>query len=295
MSSLVESFYLAANLLHIVNLSCDANPSVLFPGVKFRLAIFFYQSLPEKKISKAANIFVTRYIRWYSEARATLFDNIEFTRVASLINGSIPKLASPLHRDLVSHLVSITGPNITSHRGRYKTYYHNAPVNWIRAQAFVPYFMSERDGQKVSTQLVPLEFETHDISVAAAATLCSSLFFIWWLTSSDCYHLNAREVRSFPVNLVGTQLAKALAPISKRLMVDMQDKSKRRVYNYRTSGRVEYDEFYLKLSKNIIDEVDTVLAQYFDLDPHELDYIINYDIKYRMGDELFEDSDRETN
>ena len=41
---------------------------------------------------------------------------------------------------------------------------------------------------------------------------------------------------------------------------DMVSKSKRRVYVYQTSGRVEYDEFYLKLSKPIIDEIDIALA-----------------------------------
>ena len=29
--------------------------------------------------------------------------------------------------------------------------------------------------------------------------------------------------------------------------------------------------------------IDRVLAEYYDLDREELDFIINYDIKYRMG------------
>ena len=81
-------------------------------------------------------------------------------------------------------------------------------------------------------------------------------------------------------------------------MTDMLQKSKRRVYNYRTSGRVEYDEFYLKLSKSIIDEVDSMLAKHLGLSTHELDFILNYDIKYRMGDSLGderEDTDQEEN
>ncbi len=51
--------------------------------------------------------------------------------------------------------------------------------------------------------------------------------------------------------------------ISRDLETDMQAKSKRRVYNYKTTGRVEYDEFYLKLSKPIIDEIDRVLAEHY--------------------------------
>ena len=63
----------------------------------------------------------------------------------------------------------------------------------------------------------------------------------------------------------------------------MLAKSRRRVYRYQTSGRVEYDEFYMKESKPIIDEIDNVIAGHYGFTDEELDFIINYDIKYRMG------------
>ncbi len=74
----------------------------------------------------------------------------------------------------------------------------------------------------------------------------------------------------------------ALVLLSKQLESDMQTNSKRRVYHYRTTGRVEYDEFYMKMSKPIIDEIDRVLAKHYGFTDEELDFIINYDIKYRM-------------
>jgi len=40
---------------------------------------------------------------------------------------------------------------------------------------------------------------------------------------------------------------------------------------------------YPKLSKPIIDEIDRALARHYGLSDEELDFIINYDIKYRMG------------
>jgi hypothetical protein len=36
-------------------------------------------------------------------------------------------------------------------------------------------------------------------------------------------------------------------------------------------------------SKPILDEIDTVLAGHYGFTPEELDFIINYDIKYRLG------------
>jgi len=39
----------------------------------------------------------------------------------------------------------------------------------------------------------------------------------------------------------------------------------------------------------IIDEIDKVLTKHYGFTEEELDFIINYDIKYRMGDELNEE------
>ncbi len=48
-----------------------------------------------------------------------------------------------------------------------------------------------------------------------------------------------------------------------------------------------------KYSKPIIDEIDRVLAQHYGFTDEELDFIINYDIKYRMGkDNLIDDATR---
>ena len=59
--------------------------------------------------------------------------------------------------------------------------------------------------------------------------------------------------------------------------------------NSRTRGTVESFVYRKKLSKPIIDEIDKVLAKHYGFTEEELDFIVNYDIKYRMGDELNED------
>lgn len=37
---------------------------------------------------------------------------------------------------------------------------------------------------------------------------------------------------------------------------------------------------------NIVAEIDTILAQHYGFTELELDFIINYDIKYRMGSSM---------
>ena len=45
----------------------------------------------------------------------------------------------------------------------------------------------------------------------------------------------------------------------------------------------EYDEIKAMWSKEFIDQIDSALAESYNFTREELDFIINYDIKYRMG------------
>jgi hypothetical protein len=53
--------------------------------------------------------------------------------------------------------------------------------------------------------------------------------------------------------------------------------------SYKTTGNIEYREYDVSGTKPIIDEIDRVLAQHYGFTDEELDFILNYDIKYRMG------------
>ena len=150
---------------------------------------------------------------------------------------------------------------------------------------FVPYFWNERDGEQVSTQVKPLDMANELDADVVAATLNSSLFYWWFIVLSDCRHLNLREIEHFPLGLehMSENAKRELAEFSDKLMTDLELHSKRKEAYYKTTGQVVYDEFYPKYSKPIIDEIDRVLAEHYGFTEEELDFIINYDIKYRMG------------
>lgn len=136
------------------------------------------------------------------------------------------------------------------------------------------------------TQLKPIKFSNIEVAKVASSILCSSTFFLWWLSLSDCYHLNKPEVVNFNYDIIDNKATRMLISLYEILKSDLLLKSERRVYNYKISGRVENDEFYMKKSKTILDEIDKVLANHYGFTEEELDFIINYDIKYRMGKEL---------
>lgn len=49
-----------------------------------------------------------------------------------------------------------------------------------------------------------------------------------------------------------------------------------------------YDEYSPKKSKAILDYIDTTIASYYAATEFELDYIISYDFKFRMGEQAQE-------
>lgn len=67
------------------------------------------------------------------------------------------------------------------------------------------------------------------------------------------------------------------------MMKEYKDKSELKEKTSSLTGDIIYQEFYPRLSKPILDEIDHVLARHYDFTDEELDFIINYDIKYRMG------------
>ena len=77
--------------------------------------------------------------------------------------------------------------------------------------------------------------------------------------------------------------------IVRNLMKDFIANSNLRTVTYKGKGDVTVQYFNFRLSKSIIDEIDTSLAKYYGFTSEELDFIINYDIKYRMGKELEEE------
>jgi len=92
----------------------------------------------------------------------------------------------------------------------------------------------------------------------------------------------------FPVSL--TDLTREhgdkLSQLAAQLIRDVESRSKIQTRNYSARGRtfeMKKQYFYFKESKPIIDEIDKVLAGHYGFTAEELDFILNYDIKYRLG------------
>ncbi len=261
----------------------DDRPARLFDGLEhIRASIIL---LKRSTHQGNANIWTTKYNRWLTEARSVLFSSIDYANSAGWnYAGAIPKVGESLELNIAR---KISGHTTVTNKllGENKVYFHNAPQYWIRAMTFAPYFRNEREGEKLSTQVKTLTLPTHLRASVVSAILNSNLFYWWFIVLSDCRHLNMREIERFPVELdtMKPEHQEALSSLNDKLMFDYQKNARRKTTYYKTTGEVVYDEYYPRLSKAIIDQIDRVLAQHYGFTDEELDFIINYDIKYRMG------------
>lgn len=59
----------------------------------------------------------------------------------------------------------------------------------------------------------------------------------------------------------------------------------RKSINTKDGHSIAYDEFVVSRSKDILDQIDRRLGEVYELDAAQLECIVNYDIKFRLGAE----------
>ncbi len=258
--------------------SGDAHPSVLFDGVKYRLTIILSGSSTE-------GIFSSSYLRWYAEERSGLFpaklsyEQCEFKAGYLRFAKLGTEQASNVMKKLAAMKTTIGA--YLRRTGRGHVTYHRSPVFWIRSMDFEPYFKSPIKDRSTD-HLKDIFFENQKVAKAAGSIINSTLFYFWFCVQGNCRNITGDDIKGMPTVALDAGAFDKVVIQFDELMIDLQEKSKRRVYEYKT-GRVEYDEFYPSLSKGVIDKIDQRLADAFGLTDVEIDFLVAYDIKYRMS------------
>ena len=263
----------------------DDRPAKLFDGLEdIRATIFTSQ----KGLSRDCCVYSTMYNRWYKQVREELFDSLSFSEIANyLMDGAVPKISHATAKTVIERITHFNplGKYLTTNKICKPVFFHNAPRYWIRAMDFVPYFWNEQGGEQISSHVKTLTLAKKSDVGVTIAVLNSSLFYWWFLILSNCRDLSLREIKSFPLGLdwMSEAIKSELSNLTDSLMVDFKQHKKRKKVRNKKTGEVIYDEYYPKYSKPIIDKIDIVLAEHYGFTEEELDFIINYDIKYRVG------------
>ena len=270
--------------------SYNIHPCCLFEGVHPRLAIVI-----NTLDSINNDVYVSQYYKWTVSERSILFRKCCYIKLAlelvdNSINRSFPKISNNIQNQILLKIKREKKPiGYYQMKQGVSFWYRRAFGAFILFYDKKPLMFDEYGHQIVPTELKELVFDEkyQDIILAVYH---SSLFYWFTYSFSDCRNINKPEVEDFQINLdtCKQNYSRLLGSLSLKLSKDLQANSQFLEYNY-SSGWRRFQAFYPRKSKSIIDEIDKLLARHYGFTEEELDFIVNYDIKYRMGDELNEE------
>lgn len=265
----------------LINLAGDWHPGKLFEGVRSQFTIL---SCINANICDTS-VYSTDYMRWYNSERPFLFTSkISFSKNTNSSKELIyPKIGSSLAQTVISKTKKLDGINTVSTNSGYVMHYRNAGIAYYNIAITFEQLFSINGIKGRSSTLRDIFFNHSYEANGVCGIMNSNIFALLYFIYSDCYHLTVKDLTRFKFPL---SCLKEVAAINKKLMCDIDKKSIIKITEYKSKGIVKYQEFYPRYSKSIIDEIDAVLARHYGFTDEELDFIINYDIKYRMGDEL---------
>lgn len=288
MKSLMKLFLEQTRNSYISNYA--ERPSKLFEGAERNLSIFLSQITRD---GNKNNLYTTYYYKWKAEHRSILFKNIAYFDASAVASSdNFPKISSSAELGILKNLNAIEKSIgvYTLRNSENVFYYKNSGGRYWKFMAtFKPLFYL--NGIKTSSSReTHLYFDSTIKLKVFTSILNSTLYFWYYVMNSDARTNNPSDLKDFPIafETIREEDKEKLTLLCDSLMMELQNNAIMVDAVYRT-GDVRFAQYLPAQSKLIIDEIDKVLAKHYGFTEEELDFIINYDIKYRMGDELGND------
>ena len=275
--SSVQKLIEQSSTAYYVNFSW--RPGKLFENVNLALTI----SLSIK--TDKPTVFTSGYQKWYSKTRSDLMPNISLVSVPTQRQHFwAPKQGHDLDGTIMQKMAESPSVQIKQVVGKTKHnlfYRSGGGLYWKVITDFLPKFRLDGLPAKSSKE-ARLFLSRKEFVSPIVAVLNSSTFWFYYTLVSDLRDLKQPTIELFPIR--ESMLSDAhLTSLSTALMADMKKNSSMKTRRHRAAGVAETQSFTVRKSKHIIDQIDTVLAKHYNLTEEELDYIINYDYKYRMS------------
>lgn len=253
-------------------------PAKLFDNVNRALTIFV--TCPSDKPES----YSTGYIKWTAPYRDNIIFNLGYVSVPRGRNTFwAPKLQSALETALVDKVRSqpVTLERIWRAGGGTLFYRTTGGLYWKVFTTFAPkFYVNGVAGSSSRETRMPI---AAGYSVEAVAALLSSGTFWWWYTiGSNLRDLNPADIQSFRCN-DRLLCDPALAAVGQEYMDDLERNSVMLTREQRQTGTTQTQSFKIQKSKPIIDKIDRIIASHFGFSEEELDFVLNYDIKFRTG------------
>lgn len=261
-------------------------PSKLFDGAERNVSILIYNNR-----NKENSVNSTEYIKWHSANRNELFNSIKYQNITGLEKKSvIPKIGNNIEVDIwkkFNDCNKTINDYLSLAKNNFKVVYRNSGGRyWKVITDFTPFFTIDGE-QKISSRESYLYAKNELNKFAIIATLSSSTYYWWYIQNSDTRTNNPSHLKNFPIDFQKLNIEK-LCELGKSLMIDYKNNSQIMVKTQKT-GLTEYAQFNPKQSKKIIDEIDLIISKAHNFDDKELNFIRNYAVDFRMGNEQEEE------
>lgn len=249
-------------------------PGTLFNGVHQKLTIL----IAKKRLlhKNGTEIYTSQYYHWYKDERENLFHNIEYIKNYYRHDKFYYKIGNEIQRNIIEKVNSNTHPiiDMTSKDRKLK----DSIFLTTRLTFWVKSFIQNKSSKEFKEYF----FKDKNKALVFNAVLNSNLYYFWWETISDCWHLTNKELELFyfDYSKLDDRDKERLEYLSEKLEKSLEDNKK-----FIGSKQTDY-EYKHKFSKNIIDEIDYILARHYGFNDKEYKYIIDYNLAYRMNDEL---------
>ena len=255
--------------LHISHFA--VRPSKLFVGVDMNLTIICGTC----DSNEMQNHYTTSFLRWPSGFRPFLFPNLSYVKNEEVIKISgFAKFGNDLEISIWSKLSAGISPIVSI-----------LTSNKMDSQTQLAFHSFGRYWRKCIYEKLSDNYQAFDINEKySSCVLCmlnSQLSYWYWIMSSDCYRFTKTDALN--ISMPSKSNLPLYAKLAELLLKSYEQNSILQKKKARNDQIVIEKQLFPAKSKPIIDKIDRVLAQHYGFTDEELDFIINYDIKYRMG------------
>ena len=245
-------------------------PGTLFNGVHQKVSIVIARVGKDKN----SKLYTTSYYHWYKDERMYLFDKLKYIENSNEQDDYCFKVGSKLELSIIEKMKKYNKSllDLIDKNGNYNAYLNTRLTFWVKS-----FYQA-----KFSSEFKKYSFNDPYLAKIFVAITNSSLYYFIWECISDGWHITNKELQGFKFDY--EYLSFGMAMDICRLVDELEyDLENNKVYI--GSKQTEY-EYRHKKSKLLIDKIDEILAVYYNFTPEELCYIKNYQLKYRMNDEL---------
>jgi hypothetical protein len=260
--------------------SYAVRPQPIFQNSVVNTSILFFI----KTLTPVEKIFCTKmYRKSENISISNILNNLEFIDVKEFkLKGRYPKLSYQIEKEILKKIFNADTSirELIKEKGG-KVYYRFAGGRYFKV--ITPYSTNSS-----AEKFIIVEKNLVNI---IGAILSANLFFWFYQIYSDNLNLKLYEITSFRIpykKICGNySLIREIEKIYKDYLEDIEKNALiRNTTHYRNIK--EFKEYKISKSKHIIDKLDEMICPLYGMNEKEVNFIKNYELNFRLRDELEE-------